>query len=59
MQISLGGLTATLPLPEDFLSWEETRKTDFFEMATCEMKAQLAQMRRTDQRKLERKWHDS
>lgn len=58
MQIKLSGYVATLPLPDDFGSWAEERKQNFYEMVTCEMKSNLLEMRRTDQRKLKRRVND-
>ncbi len=55
MQIKLGGYMAVLPLPDDFHSWPEARKQNFYEMVTSEMKSNLLDMRRTDQRKLKRR----
>ncbi len=54
MQVKLGGLSATLPLPADFSSWEEARKDAFFNMAVAEMKRGLLERRNEESRKLRR-----
>ncbi len=54
MQVKLGGLSATLPLPADFSSWEEARKDNFYTIAIEHMKAGLIARRNEENRKLRR-----
>jgi hypothetical protein len=55
MQLCLGSLIATLPLPGEFGTWDDDRQRSFITEAVHQMSIGLHERRREDQRKLRRK----
>ncbi len=55
LQVTLGQYTSTAPLPDGFGTWSDTLQHAFIETHVQEMIDGLMEMKRKDQKKLERK----